>query len=1109
MSNDIGIRLSLSGASQVQGGLTAVGNSLSQVDGKVLKVGDAFKSFGGMLAGALSIGAIGSFLKGAIDAADETFNLSQKVGIAAKDLGGLQLAFKQAGIDSAGMQTALVKLSRNVAEGSDSFKAMGVSLKNTDGSLKGSKQVLGEVADVFQKMPDGIDKTALATEVFGKAGADLIPMLNGGAAGLDEMAAMAERLGLVIDDQTAASADQFNDTVELLGMSLQGVGRQVAAQMLPTLTRLAGSLLDSATKGDTLRKVAAILSTALRGLYSVAVGIVEVFNTVGKAIGGTIAAVMAALQGDFAGAKQILAESAVDIKAGWLSAGESIANAWDESGDASITAAAAIVGSGDRSIKSAKDLAAEQDKAAKAAAAYAAEGLKLADSLVAQDNGLSGDFFDKWGKLQAALAAGKIGSDQFQLAQARLLEQQPYMKAALKDQEAATKALEESKKSYLQAFEAVREQELAEVEDLQKLVAKQREHNQTLGLSTQQLEALESARLADALAIAEQNLQMKIGEGLSGAEIEAYTLKVEALRELIRLRNEGAAKEAVLEEAKAARDAWAETVKSIQDGLTDALFRAFESGQGFLQAFKNLLVNTFKTTVLKPIIQAVMAPVTGAIGSVFGVGNAAASVGGAANAVSGIAGFMNSASNFMNGVGGFLSGSTLTNAAMVNAIDVGQYLSSSGIPGLSGLGDAIFSNAGNIGGALGALGNGFSGYGISKMLSGGYSAGGWVNTAAAIASAIPGIGPIAGVVGGLINRAFGRGPKKIKEQGIEGTIEAGDVEGRVYKKWKQKGGWFRSSRKGTDYSPIETELADALDLGAASILAGTREWARVLKLPSDSLSEITTQFKVKLTGKAEEDQAAIESLFDTYQDALAEPLEKYVKPWQKAGETIAETLQRLSVIQTFSEAIGQFGGIFARIAGSSFDARDSLIELAGGIDALMERSRSFVQNYYSQGEQAAIQAQSLQAALNSLGLGDAALSSRADFRALVESRDVSTKEGRKQLVGLLNLADTFAGLSQYLEQADTNLAELAQTSPYGELVAQLAGAEEDRAVAVAAAEEQARLEQERHLELLTSIDTAASDARVSAAEQISATKYLTNLFRSMDNGGSLLVTVAT
>lgn len=1022
-TSNIGISLSLAGASQVQGGLTAVGNTLGQLDSKALKVGDAFKSFGGMLTGALSVGAIGAFLKGAIDAADETYNLSQKVGIASKDLAGIQLAFKQAGVESGDMQKALVKLSKNVSDGNDSFKAMGVSLKNTDGSLKGSKQVLGEVADVFQKMPDGVDKTALATELFGKAGADLIPMLNGGSAGLEEMAAMAERLGLVIDDQTAASADQFNDTVELLGMSLQGVGRKVAAEMLPTLTRLAGSLLDSATQGDTLKRVAAVLSTALRGLFSVAVLIVEAFNTVGKAIGGTIGAVMAALQGDFAGARQILAESAVDIKAGWTSAGASIASAWDESSDSSVAAAAKIVGAGQRSLKSAKELAAEQEKAAKAAAAYAAEGQKLADSLVAQDNGLSGDFFDKWGKLKAALAAGKIGSDQFQLAQARLLEQQPYMKAALKEQEAATKALEESKKSYLQAFDMVREVELAEVADLQALVARQREHNAAIGLSKDQLADLEQARLRDALATAEQNLQMKIGQGLSGAELEAYTLKVEALRELIKLRDEGAAKEAVLDEAKAARDAWAETMKSIQDGLTDSLFRAFESGKGFFKTFWDGIRNTFKTTVLKMLIQPLIGSAAGGFAGVAqagGVAGTASQLGTLASIANGIKtgfqiltqGLQGSLAGVTSTLGGFVSqaGSFFGSASLsqFGSGMQGAYLA----PGLAGpttagAGGAMGAGA-QVAGAMQTLGNAAAGYAINRLISGGYSINKTVDVIGQIASLF---GPLYGAIGGLANRLFGR---KLKEAGIQGTLTAEGFSGQQYEFYK--GGFLRSNK--TKTSPLDAAVDKLFDDTIRAVVGQTKEYAGALGLPVDAINQATLAIKVNLKGKSQAQiDAAFKKIFEDFSNQLAESVSgAQLKDLALKDETFAQTLERVAVQLTSVNALfDQLGQplLAASVAGA--EAAQNLLELAGGLDALGSRLGSYYNNFYSDAERTAILTDQLAEQFKALGI-DALPQTRDEFRRLVESQDLMSESGRSTYVALLKLSDAFASITDAIQE---------------------------------------------------------------------------------------------
>ena len=63
-------------------------------------------------------------------------------------------------------------------------------------------------------MEDGAGKTALAIKLFGKSGADLIPLLNQGRAGIKELTDEAAKLGIVISTETAAKAEQFNDTLK-------------------------------------------------------------------------------------------------------------------------------------------------------------------------------------------------------------------------------------------------------------------------------------------------------------------------------------------------------------------------------------------------------------------------------------------------------------------------------------------------------------------------------------------------------------------------------------------------------------------------------------------------------------------------------------------------------------------------------------------------------------------------------------------------------------------------------------------------------------------------------------------------------------------------------
>ncbi|KAG0731430.1 hypothetical protein G6F23_015315 [Rhizopus arrhizus] len=84
-------------------------------------------------------------------------------------------------------------------------------------------------------MEDGANKTAIAQEVFGKTGADMIVMLNGGAKGFDEAAAKARDFGIVMSDEVVDAAAQFNDSLDDMQRIAKGAFNELAAASLPVL----------------------------------------------------------------------------------------------------------------------------------------------------------------------------------------------------------------------------------------------------------------------------------------------------------------------------------------------------------------------------------------------------------------------------------------------------------------------------------------------------------------------------------------------------------------------------------------------------------------------------------------------------------------------------------------------------------------------------------------------------------------------------------------------------------------------------------------------------------------------------------------------------------
>lgn len=205
---------------------------------------------GTALAGAFSGAALTAGVKSAIDGADQLAKASQKYGVAVEQLSALSYAGKLADVSLEAIGTGLKKLSTNMAdtaagtgEARDAFKALGISVKETDGSLKSSDAVLAEIADRFAGMEDGAGKTALAVKLFGRAGADLIPLLNQGSKGLRDMKKEAEQLGAIVGGDLGRASEQFNDNLTRLGAAADAFKIAIAQQVLPALNNFTDAMV--------------------------------------------------------------------------------------------------------------------------------------------------------------------------------------------------------------------------------------------------------------------------------------------------------------------------------------------------------------------------------------------------------------------------------------------------------------------------------------------------------------------------------------------------------------------------------------------------------------------------------------------------------------------------------------------------------------------------------------------------------------------------------------------------------------------------------------------------------------------------------------------------
>ena len=198
-------------------------------------------------AGALAGGGLLAFAKAGIDAADNLNDLSQKIGIGVEQLSGYRLAAEQSGTSLEGFGTAARQLAKHIAENDPLLARLGVTSKDMNGALK-------QLADVFQALPDGADKTALAMKLMGKSGADMIPMLNGGGAALEKMLADGKALYGVTADM-AKAADEFNDEMARMKVVTEAASVKVGGVLVKAFN-------DAVTAYQNFRKEhGALLST--------------------------------------------------------------------------------------------------------------------------------------------------------------------------------------------------------------------------------------------------------------------------------------------------------------------------------------------------------------------------------------------------------------------------------------------------------------------------------------------------------------------------------------------------------------------------------------------------------------------------------------------------------------------------------------------------------------------------------------------------------------------------------------------------------------------------------------------------------------------------------
>ncbi len=227
-------------------------------------ISDQFKRIAEIVGAGFGIEKITEFTKSVVEAGLQIYDISLKTGISAKTLSSYSVAAAEAGTTTDVFANALSKMARSAndaAHGSEAqanaFKQLGVSVTDSFGHLKTADQLLNDVAVGLDKLQNGLGKTAIVTEVFGRGGAELIPLLSDLGEGVEAASLKAEKFGLAITDVQAKALKTFDVTITDAGLAIRGQFTQALIDALPSLQHATDQILDFVQNSEGIKTVVA------------------------------------------------------------------------------------------------------------------------------------------------------------------------------------------------------------------------------------------------------------------------------------------------------------------------------------------------------------------------------------------------------------------------------------------------------------------------------------------------------------------------------------------------------------------------------------------------------------------------------------------------------------------------------------------------------------------------------------------------------------------------------------------------------------------------------------------------------------------------------------
>jgi hypothetical protein len=254
--------------SSIQGKAGKVTQELATLEGGTASSGAGFAAMAGpvgIAAGALIVGtgaAIG-VTKALFDLTAQTaeteghlFDLSQKLNFTVETLSAVSIAAQTSGSDIDGISTAFGIFDKNVTKVNDgsskqllaTFKALHIDTRNNETALRDAFKALAA-------LDEGERQTALAMQLFGKSGKDVLGVIKEMGGDIDGATKKFAEMGILISGDAARAADRYGDQWKMLDLRFEASKRIIGEELMPVFFQLSDALSQNAGDMSLVRDV--------------------------------------------------------------------------------------------------------------------------------------------------------------------------------------------------------------------------------------------------------------------------------------------------------------------------------------------------------------------------------------------------------------------------------------------------------------------------------------------------------------------------------------------------------------------------------------------------------------------------------------------------------------------------------------------------------------------------------------------------------------------------------------------------------------------------------------------------------------------------------------